>query len=64
MVAYNPEEHTDVPEDHVVRDADGNPTEVRVPSEYRANLYELCTPMITILIYAHRYIFDEYKDLL
>jgi hypothetical protein len=64
LVAYNLEEHADVPEDLIVRDADGNPTEVRVPMEYRANLYELSMPLVTILVYAHQYIVEEYKDIL
>jgi hypothetical protein len=61
---FDPDEHADVPEDLIIRDEDGNPTEVRVPMEYRANVYELCMPLITIFVYAHQYILEEKKDLL
>ncbi len=56
FIAYDAVEHADLPADRIVKNPAGFPTHVRVPMEYKANLYELCNPLVTIFFYTMDYI--------
>jgi hypothetical protein len=58
-IAYDETEHKDIQDDMVFFNGAGQKIKVKVPMEYRCNLYELCMPLVTIFKEAYKWVNEK-----
>jgi hypothetical protein len=59
FVLYDPAVHAGLPEADYVKNGDGIITHAKVYAEYKANVYELCSPLVHIFFYALNFILQN-----